>query len=156
MIFSVRVVVTISNEISEVALVHNPMTIDTNPLHSCISPLQKNYNTLKNRINGEEVDYERLTARIKTQRGTSFNLEPLMYSMFVVPVHFNKEHKSMLAHCKQMMGYNNGNVAIHPRFNKLITALRTAVEDGNGSLDKAATSYDNVFDAFRLSLQFWH
>ena len=40
--------------------------------------------------------------------------------------------------------------------NKLITALRTAVEKGNGSLDKEATSHDDCFDAFRLSLQFWH
>ena len=40
--------------------------------------------------------------------------------------------------------------------NKLITALRTAVEEGDGSLDKDATSFDDCFDAFRLSLQFWH
>jgi hypothetical protein len=32
-------------------------------------------------------------------------------------------------------------VAIHPIFNKLIVALRTAVESGEGSLDKEATSH---------------
>lgn len=53
------------------------------------------------------------------------------------------------------MEYNNGIVAIHPRFGKLITVLRTAVEDGNGSLDKEATIHDDLFDAFRLSLQYW-
>ena len=47
-------------------------------------------------------------------------------------------------------------VAIHPRFNKLITALRTAVENGEGILDKEATSHDDLFDSFRLSLMFWH
>jgi hypothetical protein len=47
-------------------------------------------------------------------------------------------------------------VAIHPRFNKLITALRTAVEKGDGTLDKEATSHDDLMDAFRLSMQFWH
>jgi hypothetical protein len=47
-------------------------------------------------------------------------------------------------------------MAIHPRFNKLITALRTAVENGEGMLDEEATSYDDLFDAFRLSSQFWH
>ena len=46
-------------------------------------------------------------------------------------------------------------VAIHPRFNKLITALRTAVEKGDGSLDKDATSFDDCFDSFRLSMLFW-
>jgi hypothetical protein len=38
---------------------------------------------------------------------------------------------------------------------KLITSLRTAVEDGSGNLDKEATSHNDLFDAFRMSLQFW-
>ena len=62
----------------------------------------------------------------------------------------------MLAHVKEFMEYQNGMVAIHPRFNKLITALRTAVENGEGILDKEATSHDDLFDSFRLSLMFWH
>lgn len=40
--------------------------------------------------------------------------------------------------------------------NKLITSLRTAVENGEGSLNKEATSHDDLFDSFRLSLIFWH
>jgi hypothetical protein len=44
----------------------------------------------------------------------------------------------------------------HPKFTKLITTLRTAVEDGTGSLDKETTSHDDHFDAFRLSMPFWH
>jgi hypothetical protein len=71
-------------------------------------------------------------------------------------VPFGKEHKHMLAHAKVLMEYRNGYVAIHPRYNKLITALRTAVENSEGMLDKDATSFDDLFDAFRLSLQFWH
>jgi hypothetical protein len=50
---------------------------------------------------------------------------------------------------------HNGQVAIHPRQYKLITALRTAVENDEGMLDKEATSYDDLFDTFRMSLQFW-
>jgi hypothetical protein len=42
------------------------------------------------------------------------------------------------------------------RHSKLITALRTAVEKGDGSLDKDATLFDDCFDTFRLSLMFWH
>jgi hypothetical protein len=62
----------------------------------------------------------------------------------------------MLAHCKEMLEYKNGLVAINPRFNKLITALKTAVEKGDGTLDKDAPSHDDLFDSFRLSLMFWH
>jgi hypothetical protein len=74
----------------------------------------------------------------------------------VIPVPFSKEHKAMLAHCKELMEYQTGYMAIHPSHNKLIIALRTAVENGEGSLDKEATSFDDCFDAFRLSLMFWH
>ncbi|MFL6399302.1 MAG: hypothetical protein ACJ72J_06945 [Nitrososphaeraceae archaeon] len=35
------------------------------------------------------------------------------------------------------------------------TALRTAV-DNDGTLDKEVTSYNDIFDAFRLSLKFYH
>jgi hypothetical protein len=62
----------------------------------------------------------------------------------------------MLAHAKEMLEYQNGQVAINPRHNNLITSLPTALENGEGSLDKEATSHDDLFDAFRLSLQFWH
>lgn len=45
-------------------------------------------------------------------------------------------------------------IAIHPSFDKLITSLRTAV-DNDGALDKESTSYDDIFDAFRLALKFY-
>jgi len=76
--------------------------------------------------------------------------------MFVIPVAFAKEHKHMLAHTKELKEYRNGQVAIHPKFKMLITALRTAVEKGEGTLDMEATSHDDLFDSLRLSLQFWH
>ena len=72
----------------------------------------------------------------------------------MIPVPFFKEHKAMLAHCKELMEYQNGYVAINPRHNKLITALRTAVENGEGVVDKEATSHDDLMDAFRMSLLF--
>ena len=57
-----------------------------------------------------------------------------------------------------MLEYRNGHMAINPKLMtyKLITALRTAVENGDGTLDKEATSHDDLFHGFRLSLQFWH
>ena len=76
--------------------------------------------------------------------------------MFVIPVPFSKYHKDMLAHCKELLEYRNGYMSINPRFKKLITSLRTAVEIGEGVLDKHATSHDDLVDSFRLSLMFWH
>ncbi|MFL6406212.1 MAG: hypothetical protein ACJ71F_03970 [Nitrososphaeraceae archaeon] len=47
-------------------------------------------------------------------------------------------------------------IAINPdRFDKLITELTTAVDD-DGTLDKEATSYNDIFDSFRLALKFYH
>jgi hypothetical protein len=47
-------------------------------------------------------------------------------------------------------------IATNPdKFDKLITAWRTAV-DNDGTLDKEATSYNDIFDAFRLALKFYH
>ncbi len=40
------------------------------------------------------------------------------------------------------------------RFDNLIIALRTAV-DNDGTLDKEATSYNDIFDAFRSALKFY-
>ena len=76
--------------------------------------------------------------------------------MKIVPVNFNSEHKAMLGHCKMLLGKNGGHIAINPdKFDKLITALRTAI-DNDGTLDKAATLYNDIFDAFRLALKFYH
>ena len=111
--------------------------------------------SLKDRI-GEDANYEQTTAYLKQSYGTAnFNLTSLIHNMFVIPVPFSKEHKSMFSHCKQMMEYDNGRVAINPQFTKLITSLRTAVAD-EWSLDKDATSHDDLMDAFRMSLMFWH
>jgi hypothetical protein len=59
----------------------------------------------------------------------------------------------MLGNCKMPLERDGGYIAINPKFDKLITSLRTAVEN-EGMLDKEATSYDYVFDAFRLALRF--
>ena len=75
--------------------------------------------------------------------------------MKIVPVNFNKEHKAMLGHCKMILEDDRGHIAINPdKFDKLITALRTAV-DNDGVLDKEATSYNDIFDAFRLALKLY-
>ena len=76
--------------------------------------------------------------------------------MKIVPVNFNSEHKAMLGHCKMILENEGGRIAINPdKFDKLITSLRTAV-DVDWTLDKESRSYNDIFDAFRLALKFYH
>jgi hypothetical protein len=60
----------------------------------------------------------------------------------------------MLAHAKHLLEHNRGGIVVNPKCNKLITALRTAVDIGEGGLDKEASFFYNSFDAFRMFLQF--
>jgi hypothetical protein len=102
---------------------------------------------------GEDADYDKVIARYRSDGlGDSWTKD-----MRIVPVNFNKEHKAMLGHCKMILERDGGRIAINPdKFDKLITALRTAV-DNDGNLDKESTSYNDIFDAFRLALKkFYH
>ncbi|MEP0825399.1 MAG: hypothetical protein HRF40_07930 [Nitrososphaera sp.] len=95
---------------------------------------------------GERTDYEEQMTYLKKH-----HTDPI-YWMQVLPVSFNSEHKEMLGNTKMFL--EKGLVAIHPRFNKLITSLRTAIEQ-DGVLDKASTSYNDTFDAFRLAMRYY-
>ena len=74
--------------------------------------------------------------------------------MDVVPINFSTEHKPMLRNCKMLLERDGGYIAINPKFDELITSLRPAVENDD-MLDKEATSYDDVFDAFRLAMCYY-
>jgi hypothetical protein len=73
--------------------------------------------------------------------------------MRVVPVPYSKERKNILIHTKELLEFESPILAINPKFEKLTTSSRTAISDDLGKLDKEATSYDNVLDAFILSLK---
>jgi hypothetical protein len=79
--------------------------------------------------------------------------------MIVVPVPFSVEGAKMLQHAKWLLEETEEDgsslIAIHKDiFHKLITALRTAVAN-EYKLDKEQISYNDILDAFRLSLQFY-
>jgi hypothetical protein len=98
---------------------------------------------------GDREDYENQIAYYKKMKWNWHN------HMSVIPVSFNVEHKEMLGHAKMML--EKRQVAINPVFDKLITSLRTAIAEEH-SLDKEATSYDDIFDAYQLALknyEFW-
>jgi hypothetical protein len=100
---------------------------------------------------GEDQDYDKVIARYRSEKlGDNWSQD-----MRIVPVNFNSDHKAMLGHCKMIFEADGGRIAINPEwFDKLITALRTAV-DNDSVLDKEATSYNDIFDAFRLALKFY-
>ena len=79
--------------------------------------------------------------------------------MLVVPIAFAVEGAHMLQHAKFLMEETeeDGSSLIAIRkdeFYKLITGLRTAVAD-EYKLDKQNTLFNDLVDAFRLSLHFY-
>jgi hypothetical protein len=101
---------------------------------------------------GEEADYDKVIARYRSE---GLDDSWCTKDMRIIPVNFNKEHKAMLGHSKMILESEGGRIAINPdKFDKLITALRTAV-DNDGTLEKESTSYNDIFDAFRLALKFY-
>jgi len=102
--------------------------------------------SLKRAFN-EPENYEDQLARIESK-----NLGHPVFHMDVLPVSFNAEHKEILSHTKLML--DRERVAIHPKYNKLLVALRTAVAT-EGILDKQMTAHDDVLDALRLSLKYY-
>jgi hypothetical protein len=110
---------------------------------------------LKQRVY-EDTEYKRQIDIWKSDNGVNrITLDWLRYNMFVLPINFSQEHKQMLTFSKELLEYGTGYMAINPSHTKLITALRTAVEKGEGQLDKEPTSYNDLFDSFRMSLQRW-
>lgn len=73
--------------------------------------------------------------------------------MNVIPVSFSSSAKDMLLHTKELLEHERPLVAIHPKHDKLITALRTCISDDLGKVNKEQTSYDDLLDAFRLALK---
>jgi hypothetical protein len=72
------------------------------------------------------------------------------HSNKIIPVAFNKDHKQMISHLAML--FNEEYMAIPEKFDKLIISLKTAVVN-EYTLDKESTSYDDIFDAARLSLK---
>jgi len=97
----------------------------------------------------ERTDYERHIANLETSHPKYLNLATFMN---VIPKSFSTSGREMLGHTKHYL--DNNWLAIHPKFHKLIIALRTAVAT-DGLLDKQATAHNDILDAFRLSLSYY-
>jgi hypothetical protein len=74
--------------------------------------------------------------------------------MIVIPTAFNTNGAKMLQAAKSLVEDKDNLVLIDKRFDKLLTSLRTAVAK-EYKLDKEQTSYHDLLDVFRLSLQLY-
>ena len=81
------------------------------------------------------------------------NLNPANY-MKVIPIPFSTQGAKMLQHTKSLLEDKDNLIVIDKRFVKLLTALRTAVAN-EYRLSKEETSYHDILDALRLSLQLY-
>jgi hypothetical protein len=104
---------------------------------------------------GEQYNSQYINDQRIECRKYNFHLED---RMIIVPVPFSIEGGHMLQHTKWLLEETEDDgsslIAIHPTFEKLLTSLRTAVAD-EYKLQKEETAYDDILDAFRLSLQFY-
>lgn len=106
--------------------------------------------SLKREVAFERDNWQYIQEKMAYCKKNKIDINRLMK---IVPVPFSTEGRSMLIHTKELLEFENPIIAINPRYEKLVTALRTCQSDDSGKVDKEATSYDNVLDAFRLSLQ---
>lgn len=105
--------------------------------------------TLKREV-GETDRWEYIQEKILYCKKNNLDLARFMT---VVPVPFAIAGKDMIMHTKELLEHERPLVAINPKFEKLITSLRTTISDDRGALDKEQTSYHNVLDGFRLALK---
>lgn len=99
---------------------------------------------------GEYIQYENVDPEVMHSWISSSCKEPL-----IVPVNFQLYHKTMAKQCVKVLAHRK--VRIHPKFDKLITALKSAtVKDDEYSLNKEKSAFNDLFDSFRLSLLCLH
>jgi hypothetical protein len=104
---------------------------------------------------GEPFNQQFISDKLAECKKYNIHLED---RMIIVPVPFSTEGGKMLQHAKWLMEEveedSSSLIAIDKRYDKLLTALRTAVAN-EYKLDKEQTSYNDLLDAFRLSLTFY-
>src|SRR5918995_4749231 len=123
---------------------------DNNLTIFCDAANPEIWSSLKRMLNephSEQYVFEKLAYYKKNK------INPANY-MKVIPIPFSTHGAKMLQHTKSLLEDKDNLVAIDKQFDKLITALRTAVAN-EYKLDKEQTSYHDILDAFRLSLQLY-
>lgn len=141
------------NKITDIIQGLNRRNVDMSVLDSCKIYVDGSapelVSSLKDLV-GETTRWDYINEKIIYCK--KHDLEVARY-MNVMPVSFSASAKDMLLHTKELLEHEHPLVAINPRFDKLITALRTCISDDLGKVNKEQTSYDDLLDAFRLALK---
>lgn len=142
------------NKITDIIQGLNRRNIDKSILASCKIYVDGSapelVSSLKDLV-GETTRWDFINEKI--QYAKKHGIDPANY-MHVIPVSFSTSAKDMLLHCKELLEHEpRPLVAINPKFDKLITSLRSCVSDDSGKVNKEETSYDDLLDAFRLALK---
>jgi hypothetical protein len=103
---------------------------------------------LKRQCNETPYDNEYVYGKIVEYEKNGWDIRSIMR---IVPVPFSNNHAQMLQHTKSLLDENL--ISIDKRFDKLLISLRTATAKEYSLLKEGHTSYHDVLDAFRLSLQ---
>jgi hypothetical protein len=105
---------------------------------------------LKQRL-GERTDYDSFIARKRQELHLPPRKELTCENyMKIIPVNFINTHENMLSKLRAFL--EAGMIVIPADFKELIISLQTAVVDED-KLQKDQTTYDDMLDALRLSLQ---
>jgi hypothetical protein len=109
--------------------------------------------TLKQKID-EPYRVEYIKDKIAKAKGS---IPRLARMMKVVPIIFTTESKGRMAqHTRRLLEDPRQFIAIHPRFIDLIMALRTAIYDDQGRLDKDLSAHDDLTDTFQMMCEFFY
>ena len=101
--------------------------------------------SLKKKL-GERYEWSYIQERLQYYK--KHNIDPAE-KMIIVPIVFNTESRSfMTSHSRRILDDPRGLIAIHPKFTKLITALKGAQFDDIGKLDKDESPHNDILDCF--------
>jgi hypothetical protein len=96
-------------------------------------------------------DWDRIHKKMQEYKLKKWDLNR---AMTVVPILFNTETKAiMTAHAREIIEDPDVKLHIDPRFGELIIALRAAIFDERGQLDKQQTPHNDILDAFLMVMK---
>lgn len=108
--------------------------------------------SLKTKI-GENADAEYIKKKMAEYKAQRWDINKAMH---VVPIFFNLETKAyMAAHARQLLEDPRELIAIDESFTDLIVAIRSAVFDERGQLDKEMSPHNDLLEAWLMFLTFF-
>jgi hypothetical protein len=101
---------------------------------------------------GDDTNWQRIHDTLNKYRHSPSRIEDS--GMKVIPVSFAQEGASMLVHCKNLLDHEDNLIAINPKYEELVSALKGAVSV-EYRLDKKESVFSDLTDAFRLAAKYF-